>query len=360
MNENVPALERAHTIVTTLITSPWPMGISDLARNLGYSKSTVHGLVHTLVNLGLLEFSKASGHKVQPSHTILDLWKGSLLKGDLARTAPQLIGAFSEKHDLTTITGFYISSRVLIVDAVLGSGINVAANPGQMVPVTAAALGKVLAAHLPPQQSKAIVKYLSAKSPLSPAQYAAEVEQVREQGVAFDREEYLRGVKALASAIPPRDSIMPLAAVWVVGLAPHLPEHRMEELVPEVRQLAKAVGRRLEQTDRGVTVLKIKQSDLFRATLADNCGNIGYIGLAPGGTDYHVVVPVDLQLARGVKAGNRPEDGTPFGGYRNWKYFECPPYRAGERAARERQIITTARLLKSWALSQGIEIVVSD
>jgi hypothetical protein len=106
--------------------------------------------------------------------------------------------------------------------------------------------------------------------------------------------------------------------------------------------------------------LKIKQSDLFRATLADTCGNIGYIGLAPGGSGYHVVVPVDLQLARGVKAGNRPDDGTPFGGYRNWKYFECPPYPVGERMARENQLKINARLLKAWAFARGIKIDVPD
>ena len=106
--------------------------------------------------------------------------------------------------------------------------------------------------------------------------------------------------------------------------------------------------------------LKIKQSDLFRATLADNCGNIGYIGLAPGGSEYHVVVPVDLQLARGVKAGNRPDDGTPFGGYRNWKYFECPPYPDGERQARENHLRMNALLLKAWASTQGIEIDIVD
>ncbi len=109
-----------------------------------------------------------------------------------------------------------------------------------------------------------------------------------------------------------------------------------------------------------MTVLNINRSDLFRATLADNCGNIGYIGLAPDGAEYHVVVPVDLQLARGVKAGNRPDDGTPFGGYKNWMYFECPPYPVGERMARENQLQINARLLKAWAYAQGIEIIVAD
>jgi DNA-binding IclR family transcriptional regulator len=167
----------------------------------------------------------------------------------LAKAAPPLIRAFSEKHDLTTITGFFLSARVLIVDAALGSGINVAAYPGQMVPVTAGALGKVLAATLPPKQERALVKYLAVKSPLSASQYSAEIASARETCVAFDREEYLQGVKALAASIPSRDPLTPLAAVWIVGLKPNLPEERMHDLVPELRLLADAISRGMDRAE---------------------------------------------------------------------------------------------------------------
>ncbi|MFH1137953.1 MAG: hypothetical protein V1816_17930 [Pseudomonadota bacterium] len=102
--------------------------------------------------------------------------------------------------------------------------------------------------------------------------------------------------------------------------------------------------------------LKIRTSDIFRATLADDCGNLGYVGVAPDGSGYHVVVPVDLQLARGVKAGNRPDDGTPFGGYKGWRYFQCLPFAPGKSRAREKQVEMNSRLLAAWAGSLGIEV----
>ena len=68
-------------------------------------------------------------------------------------------------------------------------------------------------------------------------------------------------------------------------------------------------------------VLDIKLSDLFRATMADDCGNEGFIGIAPDGSQYHVVVPVDRQIARGLMFWVPPDDGTPFGGYKGWHYF---------------------------------------
>ena len=71
--------------------------------------------------------------------------------------------------------------------------------------------------------------------------------------------------------------------------------------------------------------LKIKFSDLLRATLSFGTGNESWIGFSPDGNSYHIVSPVDTQISKGVMACNRPTDGTPFGGYSRWIYFRIPP-----------------------------------
>ena len=106
--------------------------------------------------------------------------------------------------------------------------------------------------------------------------------------------------------------------------------------------------------------LQVRYRDVFRATLADDCGNVGYLGLAPDGSAYHVVVPVDAQIARGIKAGNRPDDGTPFGGYRDWLYFCCRTFPATRPELRESQTRENARLLEAGALTLGIELEFED
>jgi hypothetical protein len=102
-------------------------------------------------------------------------------------------------------------------------------------------------------------------------------------------------------------------------------------------------------------MLQLKVQDVRRATLPVRSGNEGWIGVSPRGDAYHVVVPVDVQIARGVMACNRPTDGTPFGGYSGWLYFRCPPYddEAGDEGRiREEQTLITAsgliRFLKSY------------
>lgn len=113
------------------------------------------------------------------------------------------------------------------------------------------------------------------------------------------------------------------------------------------------------------SVLQIRLSDLFRATMAEGCGNEGYIGIAPDGSQYHVVVPVDRQIARGLKAWIQPDDGTPFGGYKGWRYFCCLTHvahvnNAEERKARLAAATENGWLLRQWGQTNGLEIEIIE
>lgn len=113
------------------------------------------------------------------------------------------------------------------------------------------------------------------------------------------------------------------------------------------------------------SVLHIKLSDLFRATMADDCGNEGFIGIAPNGSQYHVVVPVDRQIARGLKFWIKPDDGTPFGGYKGWHYFCCLTYVAQQSQEAEREAhLEKARengwLIQKWGEGLGLKIRLID
>lgn len=75
------------------------------------------------------------------------------------------------------------------------------------------------------------------------------------------------------------------------------------------------------------------------------------------------MVPVDVQIARGVMACNRPTDGTPFGGYTGWLYFRCPPFDgpdSQEKDLREERARQTAADLVKLLEGYCIEAVVVD
>jgi hypothetical protein len=112
-----------------------------------------------------------------------------------------------------------------------------------------------------------------------------------------------------------------------------------------------------EPSSGQILMLCIKVRDVRRATLPRRSGNEGWIGLSPSGDRYHVVVPVDAQIAKGVMACNWPADGTPFGGYTGWLYFRCEPYDdegLSEGAGREDCLAANCDRLLKFAASYGI------
>jgi hypothetical protein len=111
--------------------------------------------------------------------------------------------------------------------------------------------------------------------------------------------------------------------------------------------------------------LTIRLSDILRATMAEESGNEGYIGISPDGSSYHVVVPVDRLLARGLRFWERPTDGTPFGGYSNWRYFPCLTYRCDPACPDEERIRletarSTATVLRNILEAQNIELRITE
>ena len=80
----------------------------------------------------------------------------------------------------------------------------------------------------------------TAKSIIKERDYLAELKQVRKLGYAFDDEEYLPGVKAVAVSLGNHRGL-PLA-IWVVGFAGSM----TEKVIPEVIQQTVATAKKLQ------------------------------------------------------------------------------------------------------------------
>ncbi|MFH1035476.1 MAG: hypothetical protein V1806_13285 [Pseudomonadota bacterium] len=106
--------------------------------------------------------------------------------------------------------------------------------------------------------------------------------------------------------------------------------------------------------------LRFRLNDLLRATLPQGQGWVGLVGVEPGGRDYHVLAPVELELALGLMRLGWAGQWRALGGRQGWHYRPCrayapPPPGAGRppaaefRAARLAQALATGRELVDWA-----------
>lgn len=116
--------------------------------------------------------------------------------------------------------------------------------------------------------------------------------------------------------------------------------------------------------------LYIPLRDLIEATLPAGFGHVGFIGVAPGGGEHHVLRPVSVERAQALLSWSG-WDPTLLGGRPGWTYRYVAtyrpeaPYTRGKpdiqavRAARLRRAITSGEEIVAWGRSHGwwVEIV---
>lgn len=241
-----PAIERAAQILWHLTECPTPPTLSDIARALGYGKSTVHGLLHTLEGMGWIE-NAGGGFRV--GNGFLRLARRAFGLLELAEVAKPLMEQLAERIGESILLGIRRGEQVVILDWAEGSGeMRVSSRPGVTLPLLAAAVGKVFLAGMPPDEPRRFLAdhalpRFTERSITDPEQFLAAVEQTREQGFATDDEEYLRGVRAVAAPIRFRNRTV--AALWVVGFSSHLTEPNVERTAFELRQTCKVISKLL-------------------------------------------------------------------------------------------------------------------
>ena len=82
--KKVPALEKCFSMLEHLAGSKHSLGISEMARDLGYHKGTIYNIVYTLKELGVLEQTSANKFRLGPQLYLMGRAAGS--HSELIRT----------------------------------------------------------------------------------------------------------------------------------------------------------------------------------------------------------------------------------------------------------------------------------
>ena len=245
-NYRAPAIGRAARILEHLAAAGEPPTLSQLARDLGYGKSSTHGLLQGLESLGWVARSR-EGYRLGPG--FLDLARRVAEAGDLAARARPHMERLAEELGEAVFVGAPRGDVVVVLDAAEGRGeLRLSSRPGMEIPRFAAAPGKVFLASLPPDQARAALgdgplPRFTERSITDPAQFMREVDLAWARGYALDDEEYLKGVRAVAA--PVRCGAETVAALWVAGFASRLTDGRLRHAADLTVRAAEAISRAL-------------------------------------------------------------------------------------------------------------------
>lgn len=242
---SAPSVKKAFKILHAISDASNGLGISDLSKQLKIGKSTVHGITAALEELGVL-VRDPKRKKYSIGFTLLELRKKAYAKTELRDVARIPMERLMEKIGETVFLGILNGDHVTILDVVESHNeMKITSPPGTRLPLIAGATGKVFLAQFEEKKAKEVIQKIglvrfTSKSTIDQKKFFKEIEETKQRGYAIDDEEYMIGIRAIASPIQAASS--PLAAIWVVGFTSSLNDQRMEKIILEIQKTAQEIS----------------------------------------------------------------------------------------------------------------------
>jgi IclR family transcriptional regulator, acetate operon repressor len=216
------------------------LGITEIARALDLTPSTVHRLVRALAAGGLLEQNEQTSRYY--------LGRTAIVLGQVAQRNYRVDAVLPHLERLSEATGE--SVNFVLRDG--GEGIvtlHIASNqvlkfdqpPGTHVPLHSSASGKAMLAFSPDPDadvnSLAALHALTAHTITDKKKLKGDLRAIRKRGYSIDDEEYAEGVRCVGAPVLDVDGCA-RAAVAVQAPAVRMPLKRLHEVAPAVRAAA--------------------------------------------------------------------------------------------------------------------------
>lgn len=202
-NYTIGSAEKVCDILTALCQNKEPMGVTELSRELGMTKSTVHKLLLTL------EYKKLVEQDVETSKYGLSLSFVLMLQTYLseekltAKIRPQmerLVAQFNE----TMHFGVYMDGALVIAaKQEARQSVRVTSQVGRISNLYCTSMGKAILANLPDGERDALLtdyhypRYTK-HTITDPHEFLHELERVRALGYAIDNEEFEEGIRCVS------------------------------------------------------------------------------------------------------------------------------------------------------------------
>ncbi|SCG78036.1 IclR family transcriptional regulator [Micromonospora inositola] len=219
--EPLGSVEKALIVLDAFRTGYPVIGLSEIARRTGLAKTTALRLLTSLEESGYL---KRVGTQYRLDWRVLELGRGAMHcePGGLRDIAlPYLSELHVESGSTVNLAVLDGPDVLYLIRIHRGGSMKLPGGIGARVPATCTALGKAILAFRPAETVQTVVangmSALTKHSLTTPGLLAAQLARVREEGLAFEREESAVGVVCIAAPILHRGTAV--AAISVSGRA---------------------------------------------------------------------------------------------------------------------------------------------
>jgi IclR family KDG regulon transcriptional repressor len=247
------SLEKTLDILKIFLDNKEEMSLSEISNLSGLNKTTVYKIVSTLVKYDYLRQKEKRGKYTLG--TIYISFSGMIKKrlrfGDVA--APHLM-KLSRDTDESVLFAYGDGTEKVISEdfsdiSPSQSILRIIPQDGSGLPIHATGVGKIMLANMSDKQlrhyfnSKTRKRY-TPNTITDINDMKNQITEVKKEGVAFDDEEFYRGVRGVAAGVKDADGKL-VGALSIVAPQIRLTHARMRELATDVKKCAQEISREL-------------------------------------------------------------------------------------------------------------------
>lgn len=218
------------------------VGVSELARRTDLSKSTAHRLLATLVQNGAVQRA-GEVYRLGPLFLELTQEDSTSHGQQVSEILTPFLAALFERTRMTVHLGYMVGTDVSYANKLHSvTGVPSPSRIGGRVPGYATGVGKAIMAWDEELAERAIEKGFSQWTPntiTDPHEFRRVLARVRDEGLAYDREEISIGLSCVAAPIFGRENV-PVAAMSVSGPTATF---RPEDHIPGLRRITAAASK---------------------------------------------------------------------------------------------------------------------
>jgi len=233
------SLERGLAILSAFDGSRPLLGVSELGRVVGLSRSTTHRYVATLARLGYLQQDEET-RRYRLGPRVLELGFSAINSMELREISAPHLRRLSEETGHTTNMSILDGTDIVYIERVRnpqgqGTEIDLDLHVGSRLPAYCTSMGKVLLAFLPDCAREELLARIEPRQRgpntlTDKRKLAADLARVRKRGFAVNNEELAYGLRSLAAPVHSQSG----PVVAAVNLSVHRSLASIDELVAEL------------------------------------------------------------------------------------------------------------------------------
>jgi DNA-binding IclR family transcriptional regulator len=233
-NYQVPALDRAFTILELLAEHPDGMRMREIAEKLELPANSVFRITGVMEERGYL-LREDTDMRYRLSRKLLSLGYKAVGEDKLIEHSLTIMQHLRDETQETVLIGVRAELQGIVLEQVASTQpVKFLVDPGTHFPLHTSAPGKAFLAYLPAAERNAVLKAMkftryTASTLDSREKFEADLVNVVAQGYAIDRGEEIEGLHCVGAPILNHRGY-PIASLWVTGPAYRFPASGFERI----------------------------------------------------------------------------------------------------------------------------------